>query len=547
MCSRPLPAVILALALAPAASAGDRAWTGDDILALKLVTDPNVSPDGRSVAYVVESLNPEKDAYQTDVWLVPTTGGDARPLASSPASDDFPRFSPDGRFVAFLSERPRPGAKEDDEAKRQIWLIRPDGGEAAPLTSAPGSVAVLRVVRGRQDDRLPGARAEERGAQEARQGEGRRLDAVRQLRLEPAVGDRRRVEEGAPAHERRRARERAQPLARRQERRLRGAADAAHPRQFPLRHLRGAGGRRRSDEARGAERPRLGPGVVAGRQVDRVRLGGGARRGLVHEQLRLRGGRRGRYAAQPDDGARRGGRRHRRLEPALDPRQFGRPVPGRVADERPHLSRHARRAAAGAHERLVGRRASLDRREGRDARIPARGLGHAARGVGTRARRSARSEGSAFIRRQPGRAATERHEPTGARPPVVPEGARELEGRRRPRHGGTARLPDGLREGQARAARDERPRRAGGNAPGELHVRDAALGLAALRASGLRGLLPEPARQRRLRRGLPLGEPARLGRQGLRGPDEGRGRARRAGHRRPAAASRSAAGPTAAS
>jgi dipeptidyl aminopeptidase/acylaminoacyl peptidase len=140
MRSRPLPSLLLALAMTPAASAGDRPWTGEDILALKAVSDPNVSPDGRSVAYVVEALNPEKDAYQTDVWLVPATGGEARPLASSPASDESPRWSPDGRFVAFLSDRPRPGVKEDDEAKRQIWLIRPDGGEAALLTAAPGSV-----------------------------------------------------------------------------------------------------------------------------------------------------------------------------------------------------------------------------------------------------------------------------------------------------------------------------------------------------------------------------------------------------------------------
>ena len=144
MSSRLLLPALAFVALAPAASnAGDRPWTSDDILSLKAVTDPNVSPDGRTVAYVVESLNADKDAYQTDVWLVPTAGGESRALAASTASDDTPRWSPDGRFVAFLSERPRPGVKEDDEAKRQIWLIRPDGGEAVLLTSAPGSVSAF--------------------------------------------------------------------------------------------------------------------------------------------------------------------------------------------------------------------------------------------------------------------------------------------------------------------------------------------------------------------------------------------------------------------
>ena len=134
---------LLLTALPAAAVPGDRPWTSDDVLSLRVVTDPQVSPDGRLVAYVVESLNGEKDAYQTDVWLVAAAGGEARALAASPAGDDTPRWSPDGRFVAFLSERPRPGVKGDDagDAKRQVWLIRPDGGEAVPLTEAPGSVS----------------------------------------------------------------------------------------------------------------------------------------------------------------------------------------------------------------------------------------------------------------------------------------------------------------------------------------------------------------------------------------------------------------------
>jgi dipeptidyl aminopeptidase/acylaminoacyl peptidase len=174
---------VLVLASVPA-TAGDKPWTSDDVLALKTVSDPRVSPDGRTVAYVVESLNAERDAYQTDVWLVPAAGGEARALASSAVGDDTPRWSPDGRFVAFLSERPRPGATGDEaaEAKRQIWLIRPDGGEAVPLTSAPGAVSAFEWSA---DGRTIGFLAREPKSEERRKREKEKDDAWTPSELYP--------------------------------------------------------------------------------------------------------------------------------------------------------------------------------------------------------------------------------------------------------------------------------------------------------------------------------------------------------------------------
>ncbi|PYM08781.1 MAG: hypothetical protein DMD82_01595 [Candidatus Rokuibacteriota bacterium] len=136
--------------LSSAAVAGTRLWTSDDILAMKTVTDPQVSPDGRWVGYVVSQLTADNSDYQTDVWLVPAAGGEARRLTASEQADELPRWSPDGRTIAFVSERPRPGVKKEeqgskdageDEGKRQIWLIRPDGGEASILTDAKGGVS----------------------------------------------------------------------------------------------------------------------------------------------------------------------------------------------------------------------------------------------------------------------------------------------------------------------------------------------------------------------------------------------------------------------
>src|SRR5262245_49853500 len=156
MPSRTLWIALAALTLlAASATAGNKSWTMDDVIAVRNVTDPQVSPDGKSVVYVVSELNSDGTDYNTDLWLVSADGGEPRRLTNSPVADEFPRWSPDGRTIAFLSDRPRPGVKTDDtkasaadEAKRQIWMIRPDGGEAWILSDARGGVSALDWSRG---------------------------------------------------------------------------------------------------------------------------------------------------------------------------------------------------------------------------------------------------------------------------------------------------------------------------------------------------------------------------------------------------------------
>lgn len=120
--------------------AGTQPWTMDDILAMKVVSDPRVSPDGRWIAYVVEELKPDVSGYQTDLWLASVATGETRRLTASPGNDDSPRWSPDGASIAFLSDRPRPGSAGPAGA-RQVWLIPTGGGEASVLTDAAGGAA----------------------------------------------------------------------------------------------------------------------------------------------------------------------------------------------------------------------------------------------------------------------------------------------------------------------------------------------------------------------------------------------------------------------
>ena len=118
----------LALLAAPAAMAAGRAMTVDDLLAVKGVADPQVSPDGKLVAYVLTELDRATDKSNSDIYVVPVGGGDPRRLTTSPGADNHPRWSPDGRTLAFNSTR---------SGSMQVWLLPLDGGEARQLTRLP--------------------------------------------------------------------------------------------------------------------------------------------------------------------------------------------------------------------------------------------------------------------------------------------------------------------------------------------------------------------------------------------------------------------------
>lgn len=134
---KPFRGALLAL-LVPAALAAQRPMTPDDIAALKQVSDAQISPDGKWVAYVVSVVDPAQNAVNSDVYLVsascPARCQPVR-LTSSPKADAQPRWSPDGRWIAFVSAR---------EDRPQIWLIRPTGGEAEKLTDSKTPVQVIQ-------------------------------------------------------------------------------------------------------------------------------------------------------------------------------------------------------------------------------------------------------------------------------------------------------------------------------------------------------------------------------------------------------------------
>ncbi len=170
--------------------------SASDLASLRVPTDVRLSPDGRQACFVVKETAPDGAGYRSALWLVPADGSEApRRLTLGAKHDAAPRWSPDGEWLAFLSDRSavlRAGGAARDKAdlKRaaasatglkdlvgrdiprgttQVWLLPLAGGEAQPLTDLPQDVDALAwspdsrrlcLVSGATSTRMSTARAE---------------------------------------------------------------------------------------------------------------------------------------------------------------------------------------------------------------------------------------------------------------------------------------------------------------------------------------------------------------------------------------------------
>ena len=140
---------VFLLVFSPLVSAEDkRPVTFEDILSLKTVGAPRISPDGQSVVYTVtaweegdEDGQDKKMSSVSHVWRVGVDDGVTTQLTYGKKGERSPRWSPDGRFISFLATR-----GEEEDARNQIWLMRAAGGEGDRVDEGQSRRRRIRVV-----------------------------------------------------------------------------------------------------------------------------------------------------------------------------------------------------------------------------------------------------------------------------------------------------------------------------------------------------------------------------------------------------------------
>ncbi len=142
--------------------------SADDLLALKSVGRPVISPDKEWIAYTVNSVDVEADDSSTQIYMVSRDGNEVLQLTSDDYSAGSPNWSPDNRYIGFIAAK-----GEDDDAKSQVWLLDRRGGEARQYTSvdqgvsdfswSPDGQKMLLMIQDKTPSEIAAEAAEEAG------------------------------------------------------------------------------------------------------------------------------------------------------------------------------------------------------------------------------------------------------------------------------------------------------------------------------------------------------------------------------------------------
>src|SRR5438552_1178433 len=178
-----LALVLVAIALVVSAprAANKRPITDTDLFKFIWIADPQISPDGTTVAFVRVVVNEKENRYETSLFVVPTSGNEEPRRITAGIRDSGPRWSPDGKRLAFV----RNAEKDGKPQPSQIYLLPMDGGEARAVTNLPkaalspawspdGKIVAFTTTTTAEDVKKAREEREKQDGQEKRDGQERR-------------------------------------------------------------------------------------------------------------------------------------------------------------------------------------------------------------------------------------------------------------------------------------------------------------------------------------------------------------------------------------
>jgi len=128
----------------------DARWSADDILLAESASEYQFAPNGTRIVWVRSHMDSETGRQTSNLWLSDVESGQSWALTRGHDTNRMPRWSPDGKFIAFLSSKALPDSSHNPSGA-QLWLLRAEGGEPWPVTTGAREIGAFAWKGDRSD------------------------------------------------------------------------------------------------------------------------------------------------------------------------------------------------------------------------------------------------------------------------------------------------------------------------------------------------------------------------------------------------------------